>query len=144
MSKPARKSIYSSNTRTSSTPSKTSKAKSASAAKQSQQPSDAGLSLGEWLRNLRTERELPLRVVADATEMDLAHLQKIELGQRMPTEEQTERLARYFRLNVAHCQARRIAEKFKQDFAENPAARDAIAILAEEAGVYGSKPRNQK
>ncbi len=49
--------------------------------------------LGEWLRELREQRDLPLRAVADAADMDLAHLHKIEVGQRLPTEEQTIRLA---------------------------------------------------
>src|SRR6266566_7456560 len=92
--------------------------------------------LGEWLRELREERELPLRAVAEAAGMDLAHLHKIELGQRVPTEAQTSRLARFFKLDETEAQARRIAEKFRQEFADNPAAGEAIGILAEEAAVY--------
>lgn len=92
--------------------------------------------LGEWLRQLREERGLPLREVADAAGMDLAHLQKIELGQRLPTEPQTGRLAKFFKLDETETQARRIAERFQHEFAEHPAAREAIGILAEEAGVY--------
>jgi len=92
--------------------------------------------LGDWLRGLREARDLPLRAVADATEMDLAHLHKIEQGQRLPTEEQTSRLAKFFKLDETETQARRIAERFRQEFAENPAALNAISILAEEAGVY--------
>jgi len=92
--------------------------------------------LGEWLRELREARELPLRAVAEAANMDLAHLHKIELGQRVPTEAQTSRLAKFFKLDATEAQARRIAEKFRQEFADNPAAGEAIGILAEEAGVY--------
>lgn len=95
--------------------------------------------LGEWLRQLREQRDLPLREVADAAGMDLAHLQKIELGQRLPTEEQTVRLAKFFKLDETETQAQRIAEKFRHEFAEHPAAKNAISILAEEAGIYGVK-----
>jgi len=95
--------------------------------------------LGEWLRQLREQRGLPLREVADAAGMDLAHLQKIELGQRLPTEQQTRRLAKFFKLDETETQARRIAEKFQHEFAEHPAAKEAIIILAEEAGVYGAR-----
>jgi len=91
---------------------------------------------GDWLRELRQEKELPLRVVAEAAEMDLAHLQKIELGQRLPTEEQTASLAKFFGLDERETQARRIAERFRQEFEDHPAARDAIFMLAEEHGVY--------
>ena len=94
------------------------------------------LRLGEWLRQLREQRELPLRAVADAAGMDLAHLHKIEQGLRVPTEEQACRLAKFFKLDETDTQARRIAEKFRQEFADNPATPEAIQILAEEAGVY--------
>jgi HTH-type transcriptional regulator, competence development regulator len=100
--------------------------------------------LGNWLRQLREQRELTLREVADAVQMDLAHLQKIELGQRQPTEEQASRLAKFFKLDETEIQARRIAEKFQHEFAGHPAAKDAISILAEEAGVYKVRsPRSE-
>ena len=95
--------------------------------------------LGEWLRGLREGLGLPLRAVADATDMDLAHLQKIEQAQRLPTEEQTSRLAKFFKLDETETQARRIAERFRQEFAGNPAAKEAISILAEEAGAYSGQ-----
>lgn len=99
---------------------------------------------GDWLRELRLGKELPLRVVAEAAEMDLTHLQKIELGQRLPTEEQTKDLARFFGLNERETQARRIAERFRQEFEDQPAARDAIFMLAEEHGVYTVGRKNGK
>ena len=85
--------------------------------------------LGEWLRGLREQRDLALREVAEATGMDLTHLHKIELGQRLPTEEQTVRLAKFFRLDETETQARRIAEEFRRYYADNPAAPQALQIL---------------
>jgi HTH-type transcriptional regulator, competence development regulator len=108
------------------------------------QPAPRQVRLGEWLRQLREQRELTLREVADAAGMDLAHLQKIELGQRLPTEEQTSRLAQFFKLDETETQARRIAEKFQHEFAEHPAAKEAIGILAEEAGVYIGRRKGGK
>jgi transcriptional regulator with XRE-family HTH domain len=99
---------------------------------------------GDWMRELRLEKELPLRVVAEAAEMDLTHLQKIELGQRLPTEEQTKDLAKFFGLNERDTLARRIAERFRQEFEDHPAARAAIFMLAEEAGVYTTGKKNGK
>jgi len=97
--------------------------------------------LGKWLRHLREQRGLKLREVADATGMDLSHLHKLELGQRFPTEEQATVLAKFFKLNQRETQARRIVEKFRHEFADNPAAKQAIGILAEEAGVYRAKKK---
>lgn len=70
--------------------------------------------------------------------MDLSQLQKIESGDRLPTEEQATRLAEFFRLDEKETQAQRIAERVLHDFAEHPALRDAIGILAEEAGLYAA------
>jgi transcriptional regulator with XRE-family HTH domain len=95
---------------------------------------------GEWLRRLRVERGLPLRAVAAAAEMDVALLSKIELGQRLPTEEQTSKLAQFFRLRETEVEARRMAEKFRLENRGSPkAAREAICLLAEEAGIYRAK-----
>ena len=112
--------------------------------KVSHKNSSSSIRFGEWLRELRAKRDLPLRVVAEETKMDLAHLQKIELGQRLPTEEQTAHLARFFKLDEMETQARRIAEKFRHEFAEHPAATEAVKILAEEAGVYSTGRKNGK
>lgn len=84
---------------------------------------------GEWLRQMREEKNVPLRVVASAAEMDQAHLSKIELGYRIPTDKQAAALARYFGVDSHEMEARRIAEKFRQDFADNPAAGKAVQML---------------
>ena len=76
--------------------------------------------------------------------MDLAHLQKIELGQRLPTEEQARKLARFFKIEETDVHARRIAEKFRQEFADHPAATEAILLLAEEAGVYATDQHTRR
>jgi transcriptional regulator with XRE-family HTH domain len=94
------------------------------------------------LRGLRAERDLPLRTVAAAADMDPTLLSKVELGQRVPTEEQMSKLAKFFRLSETEAQGRRIAEKFRHEGEDNPAAaREAVLILAEQAGVYRVKKK---
>ena len=106
---------------------------------------EEALPFGVWLRELRVKRDLPLRVVAAAAEMDQAHLSKIELGQRLPTEEQTSKLASFFGVNERETEARRIVEKFRQETQDNPAAaREAICILAEGAGIYSGDKKGNK
>lgn len=100
--------------------------------------------LGGWLRRLRTDRELPLRVVADASAMDIAHLHKIESGQRLPTESQAYKLAKFFEIEVTDILARRIAEKFRQEFADQQGATEAILMLAEEAGIYSTTTHSKR
>jgi len=71
--------------------------------------------------------------------MDVAHLSKIELGQRTPTEEQALKLAKFFGVPAKEMLARWIAERFRTSYAEYPAAQEAIQMLAEEAGIYRVK-----
>jgi transcriptional regulator with XRE-family HTH domain len=86
-------------------------------------------SFGTFLRRQREQRELPLRVVAAAAGMDQAHLSKAELGQRIPTPAQTAALALFFRQDPVEWEARRIAQRFRQDHAGNPAVARALLLL---------------
>ncbi|MFM8333090.1 MAG: helix-turn-helix domain-containing protein [Candidatus Methylumidiphilus sp.] len=96
--------------------------------------------LGEWLRNMRESRQLPLRVVAAAAEMDQAHLSKVELGQRMLTTDQASAIAKFFGVDANEMEARRIVQKFRLEHADNPAATQAILMLHEDIAAYGTKP----
>jgi transcriptional regulator with XRE-family HTH domain len=91
---------------------------------------------GIWLRELRESRQLPLRVVAAAAEMDQAHLSKVELGRRLLTSEQSKAIAEFYDLDTTDFEARRIVEKFRVEHADNPAAETAIHMLNEEPAVY--------
>lgn len=94
---------------------------------------------GEWLRGLREAKELPLRVVAAAAEMDQAHLSKVELGQRLLTFDQAAAIAKFFDLDANAIEARRIVEKFRLEHADNPAAEQAINMLHEDPVAYRVK-----
>ena len=98
----------------------------------------AAPSFGEWLRQLRKEKEQPLRTVAAAAEMDQAHLSKAELGQRILTADQAADIARFFKVDATQMEARRIAEKFRMDHADNPAAAQPLQIL-NDAPLYTGK-----
>ena len=104
--------------------------------------SEQGLHFGEWLRRLRDAKELTLREVAAAAEMDMTHLSKAERGQRLLTEEQTAKLAQFFQVDPKEAQARRMVEKFREEGEGNPeAAREAVCMLAEEAGIYRTESK---
>lgn len=97
------------------------------------------LRFGEWLRGLRDSKQLPLRVVAAAAEMDQAHLSKVELGQRLLTTEQASAIAKFFKVDVNEIEARRIVERFRLEHADNPAAEQAVNMLHEDPAIYGAK-----
>ena len=90
--------------------------------------------LGEWLRQLRQDKNLALREVAAAADMDPAHLSKAELGQRLPTAEQITKLAKFFKADATLMEAKRVAEKVMQEITASSAGAEALNILREEPG----------
>lgn len=85
-----------------------------------------------------------MRDVAEKTGLDFTLLSRIETGERLPTEEQAETLARFFKADKNEAHALRIAGQFRKKFADHPAARAAILRLAEEEGVYGAKVKGAR
>jgi hypothetical protein len=67
--------------------------------------------------------------------MDTAHLSKIELGTRLPTEAQTRALAVFFELPPEELAAKRLAEKFWKENQRKPEAQRAAALITESAGA---------
>ncbi len=99
---------------------------------------------GSWLRELRAARGLVLREVAAAVAMDMAHLSKIELGDRLPTPEQTARLAHFYEIPASEMEAARVAGKFLRDLRDNPAASRALEIVQESAAAFGGQKNGKK
>ena len=87
-----------------------------------------------WLRSLREQRGVPLRSVAAAADLDSTLLSKIELGDRLPTDAQADALARYYKIPADEMRRRVVAGRILQQFGDDPALRDAISIVREEAG----------
>ncbi len=85
---------------------------------------------------MRKARTLPLRVVAAAAEMDSTLLSKVELGQRLPTEEQTRAFAKFFKVSFEELEAKRLAERFWMEHGRNPVAVRAASLIKETAGEY--------
>lgn len=101
------------------------------------QESTTPVGLGPSLRALREKKALPQWKVANAAQMDSTHLSKIELGQRLPTREQTAALANFFGADVTELESMRMAERFVSDNGHNPrAAALAATRMHESAGEY--------
>ena len=92
--------------------------------------------LGPFLRGLREKRGVAQWKVGAAAGMDSTLLSKIELGDRLPTQEQAALLARFFGVPAPEVEARRIAAKFWQEHAENPAVGEAVQQIQETAPAY--------
>lgn len=93
-------------------------------------------SFPDWLR--RHRQNTALSDVAARAGLDLTLLSRFEHGQRVPTAEQAEALARCFGVDAEEAHALRIADQFRRKYADHPAAGAAIRRLAEGAGLYGA------
>lgn len=88
------------------------------------------------LRELREQRGLLLREAAAALQMDQAILSKIERGQRLPTEQQTQDLELFFALPSQKLQALRLKELTLREYGDKPAWPAALVLIQEEKSEY--------
>ena len=98
-------------------------------------------SLGTIIHTLRKKRGDPLRVVAAAIEVDSSLMSKIEHGERLPTEQQLEKLAKYFDIPLNELTAQLIAEKIVSSYTPDAITLEALKI-AEERIKYHLGGRN--
>lgn len=93
------------------------------------------LSLGETIRKLREEKELPLRTVAAYLDIDQAILSKIERGLRKPTKDLVIKLAKFFNVPEKELLLAFLADKLLYEVADEEMALEALQV-AEERAVY--------
>jgi HTH-type transcriptional regulator, competence development regulator len=89
----------------------------------------------QWLRNLREDRSVSLRIVAAAVDMDSTLLSKLEVGGRLPTDKQAAALASYYGIPISDMRHRLVAARIMDQFGDDPALTHAISIVREEAGA---------
>lgn len=96
-------------------------------------------SLGDNIRNLREEKELPLRTVAAYLDIDQAILSKIERGQRKASREQVVKLAKYFKVKENDLLVAWLSDKLAFEVEDEEVALKALRV-AEEKVIYSLKP----
>ena len=100
-------------------------------------------SLGESIRKLREEKELPLRTVAAYLDIDQAILSKIERGHRKPTREQVLKLAEYFKVKKDELLVAWLSDKVVYELEDEDLALKAMQF-AEEKIKYNIKDKKGK
>ena len=95
--------------------------------------------LGEAIRKLREEKELPLRIVAAFLDIDQAILSKIERGQRNATREQVVKLAEYFKINESDLLVSWLSDKLVYEVADEQVALKALQVAEERVKYNKSK-----
>jgi transcriptional regulator with XRE-family HTH domain len=87
--------------------------------------------LGDIIRKLSEEKELPLRTVAAYLDIDQAILSRIERGQRKPTREQVVKLAKYFKVNEKDLLVAWLSDKLVYEVADEQVALKALQVAEE-------------
>jgi transcriptional regulator with XRE-family HTH domain len=95
--------------------------------------------LGETIRKLREEKELPLRIVAAYLDIDQAILSKIERGQRNATRQQIVKLAEYFNIKESDLLVSWLSDKLVYELADEQVALKALQLAEEKVKYQKSK-----
>lgn len=100
-------------------------------------------SLGDTIRKLREDKELPLRTVAAFLDIDQAILSKIERGQRKSTREHVVKLAEYFKVKENDLLVAWLSDKLVYEVEDEDLALKALQV-AEERVKHITKDKGKK
>ena len=100
---------------------------------------------GNTIRELRMEKDLPLRVVSACLDMDQAILSKIERGQRKAPKELVAKLASYFSVNQSDLMTTWLADKIVYEVKDEELALEAMQLAEEKLNyiAFGKIDRNK-
>ena len=101
-------------------------------------------SLGDTIRKLREDKELPLRTVAAFLDIDQAILSKIERGQRKPTREQVVKLAAYFKVKENDLLVAWLSDKLVYEVEDEEMALKALQVAEERVAYLLNKKGKSK
>lgn len=99
--------------------------------------------LGQYLRELRKQREETLHQVSKGTDIDSPLLSKIERGERLPTNEQLKRLAKFYKLSELTLRVKHTAEKILKEYGANETTYEAIQLVNEQLISYAKKSKGK-
>ena len=100
--------------------------------------------IGQYLRNIRTEKGLGLFDVAKGTDIDTTMLSKIERGERLPTMEQVKRIANFYRISEKSLRIQVTAKKIIKEYGLNETTLKAVNIVKEQVIPYLKQKKNEK
>ena len=89
-------------------------------------------SLGNYLQNLRKERKLSLKDVADHIGIDISMLSKIEHGERQLQSHMLKGISEIFELEYRKLQIEYLSSRIKNEFGEEPFLKEVVLELSKE------------
>lgn len=94
---------------------------------------------GNTIRELRVEKDLPLRVVSAYLDMDQAILSKIERGQRKAPKELVAKLSNYFSVDQDELMITWLADKIVYEVGDEELALEAMQFAEEKLNYIAFK-----
>lgn len=83
-------------------------------------------SIGNHLQNLRKERKLSLRKVADHIGIDVSMLSKIENGERQIQAYQLSRIAEFFNVEFRQLQIQFLMQRIHIEYGDQPFLKESL------------------
>ncbi len=83
-------------------------------------------SIGNHLQNLRKERKLSLRKVADHIGIDVSMLSKIENGERQIQAYQLSRIAEFFNVEFRQLQIEFLMQRIHIEYGDQPFLKESL------------------
>jgi transcriptional regulator with XRE-family HTH domain len=94
---------------------------------------------GNHLRGLRKAKEQTLHQVSKGTDIDSPLLSKLERGDRLPTQEQIKKLAKYYKVAESELTVMATAERIIREYGVNNTTYDAVSLVLEHITPYLKK-----
>ena len=101
------------------------------------------MDFGEKLKSIRTGRKETLHMTAMGTNIDMTLLSKFERGDRLPTNEQIQRLAGYFGLDEKQLAVEATAGKILTEYGYNDVTYGAAMFIQEKMRKYYAKGQTE-
>lgn len=92
--------------------------------------------LGEAIRKLREEKELPLRIVAAFLDIDQAILSKIERNKRKPTKDNLIKLSQILKLDKDELMIQFMSDKIAYEIADQDCATKVLKVAEKKIKYY--------
>ena len=97
--------------------------------------------IGDLIRKLRENKELPLRKVAAQLDIDTSFLSKIERSERRATKEQITKLAKIFEVEKDYLMVPYLSEIIYYEIADEDCANEVLKV-AEQKVKYLKNKKN--
>ena len=95
--------------------------------------------LGQYLRELRKNKGQTLHQVSVGTDIDSPLLSKLERGERLPTDEQIKKLAKYYKVVETDLKIKATAERIIKEYGVNDTTYEAVNLVMEQITPYIKK-----